>query len=339
MSKIYTDSDFVKFITKVFGSYQYGNQNVQVTCPRCVEEKGPHYTKRKLAVKLGTHHLVHCWVCGYKSRNLVSLLEKYHREHTREYIQTFLDNDYLELYEADAHQDQSAEECKEEDENKGLLPDKFSLLAIAKNTNHVKRIKEYLVKKRGIPADDLDRELWYWKFGFTPYSNEEYRNRIIIPSFDSIGNVNYFTARSMGRSSLKYKNPDVPKESIIFNEINIDWSKPLTLVEGPFDLIKCNENATCILGSELGYDYKLVRKIVINQTPVVLALDNDAWGKTVSIARLLVSANVEVSLVEIPSNVEDVGAMTKDEFALLLKRAVPFSEEYVLRKNLSRIVK
>ena len=28
-----------------------------------------------------------------------------------------------------------------------------------------------------------------------------------------------------------------------------DWKKELTLVEGPFDLFKCDTNATCLLGS------------------------------------------------------------------------------------------
>ena len=30
-----------------------------------------------------------------------------------------------------------------------------------------------------------------------------------------------------------------------FNELNINWNKPLTLVEGPLDLIKTNDTSTC----------------------------------------------------------------------------------------------
>ena len=34
----------------------------------------------------------------------------------------------------------------------------------------------------------------------------EYRNRVVIPSFDDDGDVNYFAARSYNGDSYKYKN-------------------------------------------------------------------------------------------------------------------------------------
>ena len=67
---------------------------------------------------------------------------------------------------------------------------------------------------------------------------------------------------------------------IIFNELNIDWSKELTIVEGPLDLIKTNDNATCLLGSSLTEDMLLFQKIVANKTNIKLALDSDIFSKS-----------------------------------------------------------
>jgi len=36
---------------------------------------------------------------------------------------------------------------------------------------------------------------------------------------------------------MKYKNPTVPKDEIIFNERNVDFSKDIYLVEGAFDML------------------------------------------------------------------------------------------------------
>ena len=107
----------------------------------------------------------------------------------------------------------------------------------------------------------------------------------------------------------------------------------MTLVEGPFDLLKCNENATCLLGSSFGPDYLLFRKIVENETPVVLALDEDAKEKALTISRTLAEYGVEVAIMDVPEEKGDVGAMTKEEFRLLQQTSRAFNpESYLLEK-------
>jgi len=87
----------------------------------------------------------------------------------------------------------------------------------------------------------------------------------------------------------------------------------LTLVEGPFDLVKCNDNAVCLLGSFLAWDSLLFQKIISHKTPVLLALDPDAQAKTIKIARSLLEYDVPVRMLE-HGVYEDVGDMTKQEF-------------------------
>ena len=53
--------------------------------------------------------------------------------------------------------------------------------------------------------------------GFT--TSGEYGHRIIVPSYDKDGKLNYFTGRTwLSRKKPKYKNPDLPREEVIFSE-------------------------------------------------------------------------------------------------------------------------
>ena len=125
---------------------------------------------------------------------------------------------------------------------------------------------------------------------------------------------------------MKYINSKVPKKDIIFNDINIDWTRELTLVEGPFDLTKANENSTCLLGCSLKEGQALFRKIVKNNTPVCLALDPDVRQKAIKIASLLTSYGVAVRMLDV-SGFEDVGEMTKEQFVSRLETAVFFGRD------------
>jgi len=157
---------------------------------------------------------------------------------------------------------------------------------------------------RGIGQKDI----LYHKIGFC--LTGKYKKRIIIPSFDDEGNCNYFTARSYTGDWLSYKNPPTSK-NIIFNDLLIDWNKPVTLVEGPFDAIKM-KNSIPILGSTLKETTKLFKKIVEKQTKVYIGLDDDALNKSVKIISLFLEYGLDVYKLD-TSEIEDIGSITKTE--------------------------
>lgn len=74
---------------------------------------------------------------------------------------------------------------------------------------------------------------------------------------------------------MKYKNPDVQKELIIFNESLIDWTKKIYLVEGAFDSIFL-DNAIPMLGKYISE--VLYNKIYDNKCELTIVLDGDAWN-------------------------------------------------------------
>ena len=107
---------------------------------------------------------------------------------------------------------------------------------------------------------------------------------------------------------IKYQNCKAYKTKMVFDEIRIDYKKELVIVEGVFDLVKCPDNATCILGSSLRPEHLLFQKIVKNQTPIILALDSDMLDKSYSIAQTLDSYGIQVKILNLGSY-SDVGSM------------------------------
>lgn len=169
--------------------------------------------------------------------------------------------------------------------------------------------------------------------------DNDFIRRLIIPSFNDNGDINFYTARRIdvdSSSPIKYKNASVSKKDIIFNELFIDWSIPLTLVEGPLDLLKTNDNATCLLGSSLTYDMKLFRKIVENKTEINLALDKDVYFKTLKIAKLLSEYDVKVNILD-TRVANDVGDMTHSQFEECLSNAKEYKQNDFLLTKISMI--
>lgn len=332
MSKVFTQSQAIDFIEKAFGSGRLSNQgqNISVVCPMCKSFKEQSYNKQKLVIRTD-NFLVHCWICGYKNRNLLNLIKRYHTNLIHEYKNNFLNAEDLTQIRQD-----------EKLTNKQvMLPDGFQLLVRTNNRDsYAVSAKKYL-KSRGVNSV---HDLWYWKFGITSDYESGCKYRIIIPSYNDFGNLNYWTARTwikkVGRYGHKYKNPDVERTQVIFNENNIDWHEELTLVEGPFDLIKCNENATAVLGSELSGNYKLFQKILKHKTPVLLAFDNEpkAQKKQMRIANTLNEFDISVRILEMPTEGLDVGELTSNEFNVLRKNANIYSEEYSLRRKIKSII-
>ena len=118
-------------------------------------------------------------------------------------------------------------------------------------------------------------------------------------------------------------------KDIIFNDLYLDWSAPVTLVEGVFDAIGAGDNSIPILGSTLRKDSKLFQKIADKGVSVYLALDPDAEKKALHIARSLLEYGIEVYKVDV-SPYKDVGEMTKEQFQYRKKKAEIVSNDTFL---------
>ena len=127
------------------------------------------------------------------------------------------------------------------------------------------------IKKRNITDEMLER----YNIGFC-YEGD-FANRIIIPSYNAEGYLNYFIARSyLSYTKLKYKNPEVQKEIIIFNEKLINWNEKIYIVEGAFDSIFI-PNSIPMLGKFMS-DHLFYKLYDDAKRELTIVLDPDAWN-------------------------------------------------------------
>ena len=274
------------------GNLSRDGTNLAVKCPACGKT-----SKKKLSICLETWRC-HCWVCGLKGKNLYNILKKHNStDSAREYANRFKIN--------------VKDSIKNEPEIKKVkLPKDFMLLAsnLKCEDPDFRAVVSYL-NRRGVSQE----KMWRHKIG-TCIAGGYWNRRVVFPSFNSSHELDYYVSRTIDDDiKPKYLNAKADKKDIIFDEMRIDWNRELTIVEGVFDLIKCNDNATCLLGSYLSESHKLFRKIVENNTPVLLALDHDIVHKAHKIAHLLFNYGVSVRIMN-TSNIEDVGALSHHEF-------------------------
>ena len=156
-----------------------------------------------------------------------------------------------------------------------------------------KRANEY-IKKRGI------KDYHIQKFNIGYCDGGEYSGRIVIPSYDDEGKVDYFISRSYVNHKMKYKNPEKAKQEVIFNNGKINWDATITLVEGVFDSLVV-PNSIALLGKIL-YD-KLLEEILDNaEGKVLICLDSDANLDAINIYKKINSGRLRgrVRICKIP---------------------------------------
>ena len=265
--------NLISLLSQILGDYkEHGKGEVYFTCPFC------HNPKKKFAVNVNKNAF-HCWHCGGKGRSLITLFKRLDVSPTQlKELRSLLSEDQIKNY-------------VEEEVNTDLhLPPGYKPLWIPNQNIHYLNALRYL-KNRGVKGNDIIR----YQMGYTMVG--PYAGRIIIPSYDNNNKLNYFLARSFYESGLKYKNPPVSKNVIVF-ENQINWKMPLVLCEGVFDAIAIRRNAVPLLGKFV--PRKLLKMMIKNQVKeVYVALDDDAVVDAREIERILTNNGMSVKLVNL----------------------------------------
>ena len=235
---------------KVYGSkHQYGYD-----CPNCMDIKGLDKGDNKGNLEINLNKFVyHCWGCGI-SGPLGKLFDSYGTKKQKKVYNLI-----------------KPEELKQQENKKPKLklPEGYTTFEDS-NPRFIPHIEAYkYLQSRGI-TDEIIKK---YKIGYTVTGDFAYR--IIVPSFNKEGVLNYFVARSWVKSRLKYKNPTAEKDQIIFNEGLIDWNKDVYLVEGAFDGFFL-ENSIVMLGKKMSS--LLFETLYANaKGNIIICTDGDAW--------------------------------------------------------------
>ena len=289
--------------------------NYAFKCPFC------SHHKNKLEVSLRTtakkENFWHCWVCDTKGKTIRTLFKQ-----AKATPDKFTDLNLL-IQPTNIEDIVSTEAL--------ALPAEF----IALNGIYSDKIAQIEAKhalrfltKRNVTKDDISK----YNIGFCKEGS--YGGRVIIPSYDANGILNYFVARAYKESDRKYKNPPVASKEVIGLELYINWDAPIILCEGMFDAITIKRNVIPLLGKVL--HNKLMEKLVKSSVDrIYIALDNDAKKDALKHAEKLMSYGKEVYMVELEG--KDANEIGFEAFLNTLEHTEPLTFQSLLEKKLQNI--
>ena len=269
--------------------------------------------KPKLQINVQTQKW-HCWVSNQGGHNLFQLFKKLKasKEHFDELVELVGDKKYVKR------------NTNKEDKKIVRLPNEFKPLWLDGNSIIRKHAIVYL-KNRGITLVDIIR------YGIGYCEEGLYANRIIVPSYSSDGELNYFVGRDIYEGGMKYKNPPVSKD-VIGLDLFINWNEPIILCEGVFDAIAIRRNAIPLFGKTI--PKSLMKKIYEKQVKqIYILLDSDAIMDSIKMTDSLMKNGIDVYYVNLSE--EDPSDMGFKKVINLIKETKQTSFSDLMRMKLN----
>lgn len=287
--------------------------NYAYHCPFC------NHKKPKLEVNITPsekgENPWHCWVCDARGKSLESLFKK-------------LKVPSDKLFELRTYIRGNTGDKQERTGEKRILglPKEFISLSKENPNSVTYRQALHYLTTRGISYEDI------LKYNIGYCEKGKYTNKIIVPSYDKSGALNYFIGRSFEKEpARKYDAPVCNKNEIIGFENLINWSVPVILCEGAFDAIAAKRNAIPLFGKLI----PTALKVKLNDPRVktiYLALDNDVLKLTLKYAQELLDLGKEVYLIELEG--KDPSELGFKTFTEQLHTATPLTFRTILSKKL-----
>jgi len=262
-----------------------GKSQISFDCPECSLEKNMPDGDGKGNLEVNYNYGVYkCWACSdinHTHGTINKLIRKYgNNNHFKRYKLLIPEVKFN-------HHDDKQHTIDG-------LPKEFTPLSLVRDNEDYYNAIKYL-KKRNINIDLIKK----YNIGYA--GTGDYSKRIIFPSYDEFGEINYYLGRSYDKyNKLKYKNPEVSKMDIIFNEGKINWDSNIYLVEGVFDHVSI-PNSVPMLGKVLNdvFYKKLIDKA---EAKVIIVLDHDAKKDSINLYKRLNSTRLRnrVLIVDMP---------------------------------------
>ena len=235
-----------------------------------------HKPKLQINIETGKWH---CWVSNQGGHNLFQLFKKVGANNKQ--------FDELKQYVGDFYY--TDKEKNDSKERTVVLPNEFKTLWNGEDSIVKRHALSYLYKRGITDSDILKYNIGYCVEGL-------YTNRIIIPSYDEKGDLNFFVGRDFYNSKMKYRNTPTTKNVIGF-ELFINWDEPIILCEGVFDAMAFKRNAIPLFGKTIMSN--LQKKIINNRVQTIyLALDNDAIKDAIKISDNFINNGIDVKMMK-----------------------------------------
>lgn len=233
---------------------------MQFDCPRCSEEQGMPQGNGKGNLEVNYNKgWYHCWSCGESHRMKGRLPYLIKRWGNAKILKDFL---LVKPEFVDKTEHGETQVMK--------LPDGFKALHGCNPQQFKYGEAMAYLKGRRIGPDIIEEK----RLGFC--ATGKYAGRIIVPSYDSFGDLNFFVGRAFQKwSKPKILNEEAEKELIIFNEGLINWDATVYLVEGPFDHL-VTPNSIPLLGKYVS-PFLFYTLLMNANADIIIVLDGDAY--------------------------------------------------------------
>jgi DNA primase len=291
--------------------------NYAFNCPLCTH----HKPKLEINLKTNTkkENPWHCWICDSKGKTIRSLFKAIKAPSNKL-------SELKLIIQPGSKEEYIPQEIME-------LPKKFIPLSNIDNLNKITKIQARhainFLNKRNITLEDIVK----YNIGFC--NEGQYDGRVIVPSYDDNGKINYYIARDYSDlGSRKYKNPPMSVKDIIGFELYINWKAPIILCEGIFDALTIKRNVIPLFGKVL--HEKLMMKLVKSEVDrIYIALDSDAIKSALKHCETLMSYGKKVYLVEM--NGKDANEIGYENFLNIIENTYPLTFHGLLAKKLESI--
>ncbi len=300
--------------------------NRKYSCPfeGCVGRPSKINGDKKLEVDLATNdkkeNPFHCWSCNTRGKSIRTLLGALKApKHRYDELSSIIKYTIIDSQFANSKQTFD-----------GVLPSEYKFLGnITKSDLNGRHAKVYL-KNRGITNKDI------FKYSIGYCETGKYQDRIIIPSYDGEGKINYFVARSIDENcphKWRYLNPQATREIIPF-EMYINWDEPIVICEGGFDLLAIKRNVVPLLDKII--TESLMKKILgSGMKKIYMAIDREALSLAVRHCETFMNYGKKVYLVDMTD--KDPSAMGFEEFTKTIQKAQPLTLSKIMKLKLQLI--
>ena len=254
------------------GEFSTNVSQYQFDCPIARDENGGIPDGKKNLEVSFEKGKFHCWCHDY-SGNISRLIRKWgSKELLNEYFSIINEIKESKYYDLELFKDNGEDLGYY---NTLKLPLTFKKIDL--KTCRKQKLIEYL-NERKITQDIID----FYNIGYTTWEEEKWqdRNRIIIPSYNEEGDLNFWVGRDFvnnenDKRKTKYKNCKADKKKIVFQENKIQWCNDIILVEGAIDCIYY-PNSIALLGKVLEKDTETYKKLYEkSNSNIIICLDSD----------------------------------------------------------------
>jgi DNA primase len=281
-----------------------------------------HY-KPKLEIDINTNHNGenpwHCWISDKKGRTISSLFKQMGlpKERFDQLAKIIESSKYRNL------------DDKKEVTQTIQLPAEYIPLWNKKTSPDFRNAIHYLTSRGVTIFDILKYRIGYCESG-------EYSGKIVIPSYDCDGQLNYFVSRAFYKADkFKHKNPKISKDIIGF-DLTINWSQPIVLCEGAFDAIAIKRNAIPLFGKII--QPTLQKKIIEKRVrDIYICLDADALRNAIQIAERFMAEGLNVYFVELQD--DDASELGFQQIREILNETDVLTFERVMQLKMDMIWK